>query len=74
MTEERFASDDGGILYRREGRIAHIIFDRPHKLNAFSDGQVNAGNGDAAPIEDRFWVASSTSARLTDSVPVEKLR
>ncbi|MQA92549.1 MAG: hypothetical protein GEU90_20395 [Gemmatimonas sp.] len=29
----------GHVRYEREGRIAHIVLDRPNKLNAFNDAQ-----------------------------------
>lgn len=37
----RFSTDGtAGVLYKRSERIAHIVFDRPEKLNAFNDAQV----------------------------------
>ena len=36
------ANGQGGVTYRREGRIAHLVLSRPEKLNAFNDAQVVA--------------------------------
>ena len=33
---------DASVLYERDGQVARITLDRPHKLNAFSDDQVRA--------------------------------
>ena len=33
---------DASVLYKRDGQVATLTLDRPHRLNAFSDDQVRA--------------------------------
>ncbi len=42
MTKGSSMESDASVLYERDGQIAMLTLDRPHKLNAFSDDQVRA--------------------------------
>ncbi len=52
-------TDHEGVLYRREGRIAYITFNRPEKLNAFDDDQVRAFRARLVQFDqdEEAWVA-----------------
>ena len=65
MTEQVLETERiSGVTYRREGRIAHIVLNRPDKLNAFNDAQVVA-LGDALhtfDTDEDAWVAIISGA------------